>query len=373
MNYIDLHCDALTKREGVFHVTRKKLEAGGCLLQCFAAFIDPRKGEGFARAMALADHFDAMCAREGYAPVRAARDIGEGKIHAMLTVEGGGALEGSLEKLEALYRRGVRMLTLTWNLPNELGFPNSSRLPPLGELAPAERATEGVPFSGELSPEAAFPSRRPLEGELSTAAAFPPWRPLEGELAPAKRATEGVSLRHGTLQSRQRRFGLTSFGRAAVERMAELGMLVDVSHGSDDLLFDVAAALKRTHTPFVASHSGARAVFPHPRNLSDEGIRAVAESGGAIGLCFVPAFLTDDGTAERNREAILAHARHIVRVGGEDALALGSDFDGAPENPYLPDAAAMPRLYDDLCSIFPSHVAQKVVSGNALRVFQAIR
>lgn len=169
------------------------------------------------------------------------------------------------------------------------------------------------------------------------------------------------------------RLGLTSFGRAAVERMAELGMLVDVSHGSDALLFDVAATLKRTHTPFVASHSGARAVFPHPRNLSDEGIRAVAESGGVIGLCFVPAFLTDDGTAAGNREAILAHARHIVRVGGEDALALGSDFDGAPENPYLQDAASLPRLYDDLCAIFSPHVAQNAFFSNALRVFQTIK
>ncbi len=296
MKYIDLHCDALTKREGVFQVTKALLHAGGCMLQCFAAFIE-EKDRRFERALALCDRFDAMCEKEGYLPVRTFSDIKKEGVHAMLTVEEGGAVEGSIEKLERLYFRGVRMMTLTWNYPNEIGFPHTS---------PSDMG------------------------------------------------------------------GLSSFGGACVERMCELKMLPDVSHGNDRLVFDTAAICRAKGFPLVASHSNARAASFHTRNLSDEGIRTVAACGGVVGLNFFANFLSAEGSEGGQREALLSHARHILRVGGEDALSLGSDFDGAPPNPYVKDAACVPKLLGDLEEAFGGRIAEKIAYRNALRVFESL-
>ncbi len=294
MKYIDLHCDALTQ-EGVLQATAENLRRGGCLMQCFAAFIDVRKclpAGRFARATSLCEKFGEMCGREGYHPVRNFSDIREGSINALLTVEEGGAIEGSLEKLEALYACGVRMMTLTWNFENELGAPGGK--------------------GG----------------------------------------------------------GLTLFGQACVERMKALGMIVDVSHGSDRLAEDVAALMG--HTPFVASHSNAREVFAHPRNLGDGEIRRIADNGGVIGLNFFADFLSTDKSAAGQRQALLAHAEHILKVGGEDILAIGSDFDGIPENPYLKNPADMPRFAEELQKKFGARGAEKICAGNALRVFAEV-
>ena len=113
-----MHCDALTA-EGVVQVTRENLVAGGCLLQCFAAFV---KEGGYSRFCALADDFDALCARAGYHKVTRACEIKEDAVNALLTAEGG-AFE-TLEELDGLYARGVRMAGPVWNTPTAAGFPN---------------------------------------------------------------------------------------------------------------------------------------------------------------------------------------------------------------------------------------------------------
>lgn len=169
-----MHCDALTA-EGVVQVTRENLVAGGCLLQCFAAFV---KEGGYSRFCALADDFDALCARAGYHKVTRACEIKEDAVNALLTAEGG-AFE-TLEELDGLYERGVRMAGPVWNTPTAAGFPN-----------------------------------------------FPDYAGLcAGRVPP--------SAREGTR-------GLTAFGRQAVEYMFMRGMLVDVSHASDKLFREVAA------------------------------------------------------------------------------------------------------------------------------------
>ena len=99
-----MHCDALTQT-GKRQVTKENLQAGECALQCFAAFVSSREDRFFS-ALSLCDRFDELIAREGYCPVRSASDFAEGELCAMLTVEEGGAIEGSLEKLRALYARG---------------------------------------------------------------------------------------------------------------------------------------------------------------------------------------------------------------------------------------------------------------------------
>ena len=112
-------------------------------------------------------------------------------------------------------------------------------------------------------------------------------------------------------------------GIEAVQEMNRLGILVDVSHLSDAGFWDVQKYSKK---PFVASHSNARSVTGHPRNLTDEMIRAVAESGGIIGLNFAPDFLGEGGASRVSDMA--RHVLHIREKGGSGVLALGSDFDG---------------------------------------------
>ena len=120
--------------------------------------------------------------------------------------------------------------------------------------------------------------------------------------------------------------GLTDFGKEAVEYMNELGMLVDVSHLSDGGFYDVAAVSKN---PFVASHSNARAMSPHQRNLTDEMIRILADKGGILGLNYCPAFLSADSEGEESKiEDMVRHLTYIKNVGGTEILALGGDLDG---------------------------------------------
>lgn len=302
MYYCDLHCDALTT-ESALQVTAERLSKGNCLLQCFAAFISARENR-FERALALCEKFQTL---KGVHPVTSCSELKEGEVNALLTVEEGGAIEGDLQKLEALYSRGVRMMTLTWNYPNEIGYP-----------------------------------------------AFPDY--------------EGLLAGRSTLKERECSRGLTPFGFQAVERMFALGMITDVSHGSDKLVLDVATFQK----PFVASHSGAREVYDCARNLTREGIRAIADCGGVVGLDFCADFLSDNQTAEGQKEALLRHARAILNAGGEDLLALGSDFDGIPPNPYLPDASCVPKLLGEFERAFGSRITEKIASKNFLRVFKQI-
>ena len=146
------------------------------------------------------------------------------------------------------------------------------------------------------------------------------------------------------------------------------GMLVDVSHASDKLFFEVAAYGR----PFVASHSNSAAVQAWARNLTDEQLKAVADCGGVIGLNFCMDFLSDDKNAEGQRRALLAHARHILTVAGEDILALGSDFDGIPPNSFMPDPSHMPALLELFADEFGGRVAEKIAAGNFLRVFEEV-
>ncbi len=120
--------------------------------------------------------------------------------------------------------------------------------------------------------------------------------------------------------------GLTAFGREVVSAMNQLGMLVDVSHISEKGFWDV---LEESSQPVMATHSNSRSVCRHKRNLTDEQIHALASQGGVIGLNLFPEFLSDGKTA--GWEDCARHIRHIISVGGEDCIGLGSDFDGFPK------------------------------------------
>lgn len=162
--------------------------------------------------------------------------------------------------------------------------------------------------------------------------------------------------------------GLKPFGYDVVAKMNELGMIIDVSHGSDQLTLDVLAA--STH-PIVASHSNARALCPHYRNLSDELIQAIATKGGVIGLNYFEDFISFND--EPLLDQLCRHAVHLKNVGGVESLALGSDFDGIPVHPELKDITIVEQLFERLCHFgFTPRELDYLGQKNVARLYQTI-
>lgn len=162
--------------------------------------------------------------------------------------------------------------------------------------------------------------------------------------------------------------GLTPFGRDAVREMQRVGVLVDVSHLSDGGFWDVVDLAEK---PFVASHSSCRAVCDRLRNLTDEMIRVLADKGGVSGVNFCPDFIASREATSCTVEQIAAHALHFIRVGGEDCVAIGTDFDGTEGTPEIDEPTKMERLYRELerRGVTPRQL-DKLFSGNVLRVIR---
>ena len=229
---------------------------------------------------------------------------GSSGIQGVLTVEEGGVLNGKIERLEELYRRGIRLITLTWNYENCIGSPNS---------------------------------RDPQVMER----------------------------------------GLKPFGIQVVEQMNELGMIIDVSHHSDGGFWD---CIRYSRVPVVASHSNARSLCPHPRNLSDEMLRALGNKGGVAGVNFYSAFLKKKGGTEDSVRAgmkdIVCHMRWMIDHGGEDVVALGTDFDGF-EAEDLPEGIRgvqdMGLLWEEMrhSGITPRQI-DKIAFGNVRRIMKEV-
>ena len=165
----------------------------------------------------------------------------------------------------------------------------------------------------------------------------------------------------GNAEARSRG-GLTRFGVRLVEAMNALGMLVDVSHISETGFWDVMDVSQR---PVIASHSNCKGVCDHPRNLSNEQIRALAKNGGSMGITFVPRFV-DKSAPSFNR--LLDHVDHAVQLVGADHVGIGSDFDGG--GTLLDDATSFPRISEGLLARgYPEGDVRKILGGNHLRVF----
>ncbi len=121
--------------------------------------------------------------------------------------------------------------------------------------------------------------------------------------------------------------GLTTYGKRVICAAMEMGMLIDLSHASDESAEDIFALASHYHMPVCATHSNFRGITPHTRNLSDTHARKIAESGGFIGLCLVPSHV--GGT--RDLTALIHMYEHGCSLGLGDCMALGSDFDGTDE------------------------------------------
>lgn len=338
---IDMHCDTISEirhrrkekreecglRENGMHIDAHRLAESSYMLQCFALYVNLRGCGGideqgmvcpdrawedmrelyevFRQEMALnADLLQPVDSPDGLESCRQSRKVG-----ALLTVEEGGVCGGSLKRLEELYDMGVRMMTLTWNFPNELGYPNINGLN----------------------------SRRGYE----------------------------------SLFQADTEHGLTETGRAFVSRMEELGMLVDVSHLSDKGFWDVAQISRRpfvaSHSNARSLCPCVRNLTDEMiRRLAEKG------GVMGLNFCADFLRTVPEGAKNTGRlEDVAAHAAHIFQTGGEDCLGLGSDFDGIDTNESLPGAQAMGKLWETLKqSGFTERQLDKLFWGNVLRVLK---
>ena len=317
MRLIDLNCDTLwqmMRKQNVglqkndLCIDIEKMKMAGSMAQFFASFIhmDHFQGvnafeEAYQHALQMIAYgkeeitkcSDSIAIAHNYEQLIENRD--KGKLSAILTIEEGGIINDKVEYLEELYRQGIRLITLTWNHENCIGFPNS---------------------------------------------------------------------RDSELMKR----GLKPFGIEVVRRMNELGMMIDVSHLSDGGFWDVA---RYSTKPFVVSHSNTRTLCNHPRNLTDEMIKALAEKGGVAGVNFYPYFLRENGKA--TVVDIAEHLWHMFQVGGEDVIAFGTDFDGFDEGELdIAHMGEMNLVYEAILKRgFTQRQMDKILNGNILRVMQA--
>lgn len=359
MKIVDMHCDTISVllnknragesaslRQNQCHIDLERMQKSGYLLQNFALFVDYEgERDPWDETMAQLEIFEQEMAQNSdlVAQVKSYRDIEEieksGKIAALLTVEEGGVCKGELEKLNTLYDKGVRMMTLNWNYVNELGYPNM-----------LSRKGRGI-----------WAQNSQLQNSGLTDEEF------------ARKQAQVDNLLKGYLNTPDTEHGLTPKGQEFVQRMEELGIIPDVSHMSDAGFYDV---LRITHKPFAASHSNARAICPCVRNLTDDMIRALAEHGGVTGLNFCADFLTQTPAGTHNPgtiSAIVEHALHIVDVGGIECLGLGTDFDGIDTHEELPGAQSMGLLWDALeqGGFRPSEI-DHIFYQNVLRLYHDV-
>lgn len=164
-------------------------------------------------------------------------------------------------------------------------------------------------------------------------------------------------------------FGLSPFGREVVVTCNDLGIVLDVSHLNPAGIADVLALSK---APIIASHSNARALCDHPRNLNDDQLRAIAGQGGVIGVAFVDMFLTED-PADATLDHVLDHIDYIANTAGIDHVGLGSDFDGWTLASGLDSGEKYPSLTDGLLARgYSEGDVHKILGANFRRIFSRV-
>lgn len=170
------------------------------------------------------------------------------------------------------------------------------------------------------------------------------------------------------VEERQTGGGLTLFGRDVVKKMNSMGMVIDVSHIAEKGFWDV---LELSEDPVIASHSNSRVVWNHPRNLSDEQIKGIAQKNGVIGLNFVAEFLGEPGS---ELEQLLRHIDHICDLVGDDYLGFGSDFDGTDNLLVgIKDVTIYPKIISYLEKRnYKDAAIRKICGENCLRVLKEI-
>ena len=167
--------------------------------------------------------------------------------------------------------------------------------------------------------------------------------------------------------------GLTAFGKDYVRRLNEKKIFVDLAHINREGFFDAVAVHDRSQ-PLLVTHTGIAAIHRHWRNLDDTQLRAIADTGGTIGVMYHSSFLGEPWAGGR-AEQVVRHLAHIIDVVGEDHASLGSDWDGAINPPRdLLTPIALPRLVDLMMRRqWSAERIGKILGGNFLRVVEALR
>jgi membrane dipeptidase len=359
---VDMHADTvqfviddgadISGRADGTHLDAVRMREGGLDAQFFSIWVEPEfYGESGERAIARADaqieavralaeqHPEIWTFATTAADIRRAHE--EGKLAALLGLEGGYAIDERLERVEHYFERGVRYMTPAW--------------------------TRSLSWAGSSG--------------------------------------DGYG----------RDIGLNDFGRQVIKEMNRLGMMVDVSHVSDKTFWDMA---ETSTAPIVASHSNCRALADVPRNLTDDMIRAIADTGGVVCVVFYPGFLEFGWRERRDRlereiepllraaarpfwergslmriavdrvrereyakrltpvpfTRIADHIDHIVRLTGVEHVGCGSDFDGITATPAgLSNVAELPNLTTELLRRgYTAEDVTKILGGNVLRVMEEV-
>ncbi len=324
------------------HFDYPRMKAGGLDAEFFAAYVPAKYANNGAAVYCvkiietiheMADNYPQWV-RFAQSTSDIHRIVTGGKRAILIGIEGGHAIEDSLELLRAFYRSGARYMTLTHTNTNN-------------------------------------------------------WADSSGD-----------QPKHN---------GLTPFGKQVVLEMNRLGMLVDISHVSDKTFYD---AVEVSKAPLIASHSSARALADHPRNMTDDMLRALAKNHGVVMVNFYPVFLSNDVIkAQREREErlkpaiaelkakdpsegevyqeslrklmqdnplpkipytlIVDHIDHMVKVAGIDSVGLGSDFDGIGDTPKgMEDVSHLPAIRQELKSRgYSAGDIRKIMGENFMRVF----
>lgn len=179
-----------------------------------------------------------------------------------------------------------------------------------------------------------------------------------------------ISWAISAADSRTTTQGLNSFGRQVIRTLDSLGVIIDVSHTGIKTIQDI---LQETNNPIVATHSGARSIKNHTRNLYDWQIQDIANSGGVVGIVFYPPFLTSNPPSDISD--VIQHVDHIVNLVGVDYVAIGSDFDGIGTNVVLglEDVSKYPDLTLALLEHgYTEQEVAKFLGGNFKRVFEEV-
>src|SRR5437764_403354 len=327
------------------HFDYPRMKAGGLDAEFFAAYVPAKYANKGAAAYCMkimetihemADNYPSWVHfATSTAGIRAA--VAENRRAILIGIEGGHAIEDSLDLLRAFYRFGARYMTLTHTNTNNW----------------ADSSTD--------------------------------------------------TAKHN---------GLTDFGKQVVLEMNRLGMLVDISHVSDKTFYD---AIATSRAPVIASHSSARVFSDHPRDMTDDMLRAIAKNHGVVGVNFYPVFLSEEvrkASKERDERlktqidalkakdpsegdvyetelkklmdanpipkvsytAIVDHIDHMVKVAGIDSVGIGSDFDGIPNTPTgMEDVSDLPSIRKELARRDYSDAdIRKIMGENFMRVFAEV-
>lgn len=311
---IDMHCDTITRIahentgfvDNDLHISLRKLQKGNYMMQCFAIFIYLKGLEHpFAKCNEYMDLFDQFM-RENNSEISQVR---------------------TAQEIIDNYAQGKISALLT--------------------------IEEGGVLEGKLENLQHFYDRGVRMMTLT-------WN-FENEIAYPNYVYEDVP-RCDTER------GLKPFGFEVINKMWDLGMIVDVSHLNDAGIYDV---LNNARKPIVASHSNARAIWNVPRNMSDDMIRKLKENGGIMGMNYADHFVS--GNIGKNQiPDIVEHVKHIADIAGIETVAIGGDFDGIQTPVGMSDCTKTHDLYAALKEAgFSQDDIDKIFYKNFLRVMEA--